>query len=158
MLHLTFTTKYSDKVEIAVDDLFQALLPSMLLEETEFDAVKVVDHAFPVVTNCAIPILSSEKNPAMTPLELSSGAKSILLILHRLKHSELTWIPSMDSMGTNAKDYILKHLLSLIDKGIPVSFPLYCTVCDFSSEYRYLPCLDTNGDLRTLYEIITGGY
>lgn len=134
-------------VERAVDATFNLICKQIVITKPYLDAALYIDNATPVI----VPDESLQifKTPfGLARLEdLSSGLKSIWLVLFRLEHPELKWIPGINSMGPNAKQFLFEYLMTLPLKAMP--FPLYCTAADlprqiafkkwFTSEEKTMP-------------------
>lgn len=150
MGYIKIITAFCDKVKLAVDATFDATWGKWIFSRDALAAIKNIDHAEPIKDFC----LFSTPYGCARPEDLSSGVKSILLIMYRLQHPEEDWIPSMDSMGPNAKEYVLNYLLSKMDDNTDIVFPLYCTVDDFPDSCTKYRFLDANNNVKTLSEII----
>lgn len=146
---LKITNKRTRSVQIAVDSLFSLLLPHLaplLRDELCLSCIKEIDNAEPIMPNDNdVPIFKTPFG-LITPNELSSGSKSFILIMYRKQHPELDWIPSIDSMGTNAKQFLFDHCGDL-------DFPLYCTVCGV--RFYDTPCLDEDNKITTIGKLLS---
>ncbi len=106
-----------------MDASFDLVLPKM---KELFDMpiclsfIKEIDHAEPLIVDGQNTLVFKTPFGCIPPINLSSGVKSLILIVYRSLHPELTWIPSMESMGTNAKQFLFDHFTDL-------DFPLFCT-------------------------------
>lgn len=146
---LKLTNKRTDAVQISVDSLFDLLLPRLaplLRDELCLSCIKEIDHAEPVAVNDTnLPVFKTPFG-VIAPSSLSSGVKSFILIMYRKLHPELDWIPSIDSMGNNAKQFLFEHCSD-------IDFPLYCSVCGV--RFYDVPCLDDENNETTIGKFLS---
>lgn len=134
MALIPITNKLSDKVERAVDALFDSICKKMPFDERYLEAALAIDKAKPIYTpNGTLCYFSTPFGTARLQ-DLSSGLKTICLLFYQLDHAELDWILSVDSMGPNAKLYIFEYLNELPIEQVP--FTLYCTAADLPRGIR----------------------
>lgn len=132
---IPITTKLTSNVERAVDAFFEVIERKLILTPTMLGAIKEIDKA--------TPIAQSDLTLFKTPFgiarlsDLSTGVKSVLIVLYRLEHLDATWIPSIDSMGANAKEVLFKSL-EIKDLAV-LPFPLYCTADDLPLSFCSQP-------------------
>lgn len=158
MTLIPITNKLSDKVERAVDAVFDSLCDKIALDEKYLAAALAIDNAQPIYTPDGKLCYFTTPFGTARLQDLSSGLKSIFLIFYRLEHTEINWIPSIDSMGPHAKGYILDYLSRLPSAKIP--FELFCTAADLPREYRDMKIFisdqhNTPTTLQDLLEVYT---
>lgn len=151
MSYIQVYTKLNDKVYRAIDAIFDAVYDTWILDSECLNLIKAIDGSVIVDTTF---LRFQSAFGLISPEQFSSGVKSLLLLHYRIQHPQLLWIPSLDSMGSNAKDYAFEHLL--VSDYLPVGqdFPVYCTILDMSEKYWYLQCKDSRGEIKALAEIV----
>lgn len=146
---LTLTNELTDSVQVATDSLFNLLIPrltSLFSDALCLKCIKAIDCAEPIIAEGVNTLVFKTPYGYIPPSGLSSGTKSFILIMYRKQHSGLNWIPSIESMGDNAKQF-------LFDNCDELDFPLYCSVC--SARFYDMPCLDITGTVTTVGELLS---
>ncbi len=149
---LQFTCKLTKNVMLSVDAFFDGMIDQIVVGDTELDCIKTIDKAVSVYDNGELTGIYKSPFGYIKPQEFSSGTKSILLVMYRLKHPELAWIPSLESMGGNAKEYLFSYLLN----GHIPDFMLYCTTSYLPINMEDFICMDDRGNVGMFTKIIKG--
>ena len=151
MGYLKVYTKSNELVYKAVDATFDALCDSWILDPKCLAAIKAIDSSVLVDEDF---LKFQSPYGIISPRDFSSGVKSLLLLYYRIQNSQLLWIPSLDSMGNNAKDYAFENFLLPVCAASEQDFPIYCTILDMSDKYWSLRCKDCKDGVRALADII----
>lgn len=153
--YLKITNRLTADVLLTVDSYFDAHCNGIFLTDDMYTLVKAIEGAAPYEkVGKARNIFITRYGDVIPMSELSSGSKSAILVLERLNRSTEKWIPSLNSMGSNAKSYILHYLQKQLDLGVEVNFPLYCTDASILPDDLEFPCYNYKNTLCTFVEAV----
>lgn len=156
--YLKITNRLVPTVLLTVDSYFDAHCQDIDLTDDMYTLIEAIEGSVPYEKLGKANRVFLTRYGGLIPMsELSSGSKSVILILERLRKSDIDWIPSLNSMGPNAKSCILHYLQNLINLGREVNFPLYCTDASILPDDFDFLCYDYKEELCTFVEAVTKG-
>lgn len=154
--YLKITNQLTPNVLLTVDSYFDAHYREICLTDTMYALVEAIEGSTPYEKlGKANNIFITRYGDTVPISELSSGSKSAILVLERLHRPNEEWIPSLNSMGSNAKSYVLRYLQNQINLGIEVNFPLYCTDASILPDDLDFLCYNYKDELCTFVEAVT---
>lgn len=150
-------TKLTSDVLIAIDSYFDEIYKHIELDTDALNAIQTIDGATPyIVDGKPLRVFHSKFDEDISLKELSSGTKSILLIMHRLKSNLVSYTPSLNSMGPNAKSFALHYLEDKLEAGYQLPCMFYCTDASLPIQDYEFKCCDVNGNYKCFITIVTG--
>lgn len=154
---IRITKKQTSDVLVSVDTYFDSIYREIHLGDDEFDAIETIDGATPyILDGKRTRVFHSKYGDDISLKEISSGAKSILLVMHRLKSDKASYTPSFNSMGANAKSYILHYLDKWIKSGRSLPCMFYCVDGSLPLQDYKFQCCDDEGNQGYFITIVTG--
>lgn len=148
--YIHFTDRLENATIIAIDAFFDAVIANMDLESLGvFDIIQQIDNALPIFSGGVFTNLFKTPFGVISAEQLSSGTKSCILFMYRMKHQDLDWILSVDSMGDNAK----KYMFDLWRKD-PPAFNIYCTDYVLPYDIQDFMCVYNDGSPIMFSEIL----
>lgn len=154
---IRITKKQTSDVLVSVDTYFDSMYKEISLGDDEFDAIETIDGATPyILDGKRTQVFHSRYGDDISLKEMSSGVKSILLVMHRLKSDKASYTPSFNSMGANAKSYILHYLNEWIKSEHSLPCMFYCVDGSLPLQDYKFQCCDDEGNQGYFITIVTG--